>query len=320
MAERRRSRDPLGLRRALSGKLLPGLVAAMALLAALALAGAHGAAALAERWQYGAAAAVTAQVPDPTPERMAAALSVLRASPEVASAETVDPERMAALLRPWLGQSSAASFPLALPGVIEVHLRDPWGDGDGDPEALAGLLAQKVPRAELESHGIWVARLAALARSVEGMAFAVLALVAGVSAAVVAVATRAGLAARREAIGILHDLGATHGAIAGRFAARVAGLAASGALLGTVLAAPALMALARLAAPFMSGGGVGGPRGAVPGAAAPMTGLPWGGLPWGGLPWGSLPWTGLLILPFAAALIGWLTAQATVRRWLRRLP
>ena len=81
MAERRRSRDPLGLRRALSGKLLPGLVAAMALLAALALAGAHGAAALAERWQYGAAAAVTAQVPDPTPERMAAALSVLRASP-----------------------------------------------------------------------------------------------------------------------------------------------------------------------------------------------------------------------------------------------
>ncbi|MHB0733128.1 cell division protein FtsX, partial [Roseomonas mucosa] len=61
-------------------------------------------------------------------------------------------------------------------------------------------------------------------------------------------------------------------------------------------------------------------RGAVPGAAAPMTGLPWGGLPWGGLPWGSLPWTGLLILPFAAALIGWLTAQATVRRWLRRLP
>ena len=319
MAERRRSRDPLGLRRALSSKLLPGLVAAMALLAALALAGAHGAAALAERWQYGAAA-VTAQVPDPTPERMATALSVLRASPEVASAETVDPERMAALLRPWLGQSSAASFPLALPGVIEVHLRDPWGDGDGDPEALAGLLAQKVPRAEMESHGIWVARLAALARSVEGMAFAVLALVAGVSAAVVAVATRAGLAARREAIGILHDLGATHGAIAGRFAARVAGLAASGALLGTVLAAPALMALARLAAPFMSGGGVGGARGAIPGAAAPATGLSWSGLSWGGLPWGSLPWTGLLILPFAAALIGWLTAQATVRRWLRRLP
>ena len=41
LARRRRySRDPLGLRRALSGWLLPGLVAAMALLAALAVAGA----------------------------------------------------------------------------------------------------------------------------------------------------------------------------------------------------------------------------------------------------------------------------------------
>ena len=41
----------------------------------------------------------------------------------------------------------------------------------------------------------------------------------------------------------------------------------------TVLAAPALMALARLAAPFMSGGGVGGPRGSML-----MTGRPDGWL------------------------------------------
>jgi cell division transport system permease protein len=38
---RSRGRDPLGLRRALSDRLLPALVAAMALLAALALAGAE---------------------------------------------------------------------------------------------------------------------------------------------------------------------------------------------------------------------------------------------------------------------------------------
>ncbi|UFN47333.1 cell division protein FtsX [Roseomonas sp. OT10] len=288
MAERRRrSRDPLGLRRALSGRLLPGLVAAMSLLAALALAGAHGAAGLAERWQEGAAAAVTAQVPRPEEGRMALALSVLRASPEVASATPVDPERMATLLKPWLGDAPA----LPLPGVIEVRLRDL----DADPALLARRLSEAVEGAELESHGIWVARLAALARSVQGLALATLALVAGVAAAVVAVATRAGLAARREAIGILYDLGATHGDIAGRFSVRVAGLAAAGAMLGTLIAVPALLALARLAAPF-----AGGP--AVP-----------------GLLWESLPWIGLVLLPFAAALIGWLTAQATVRRWLRRL-
>ncbi len=34
----------------------------------------------------------------------------------------------------------------------------------------------------------------------------------------------------------------------------------------------------------------------------------------------DLPWAGLLALPLAAAVIGWVTAQATVRRWLLRLP
>ncbi|WP_338665055.1 FtsX-like permease family protein [Pararoseomonas sp. SCSIO 73927] len=289
MAERRRrlARDPLGLRRALSDRLLPGLVAAMALLAALALAGARGADRLADRWQAGAAAAVTVQVPDPSRERMAAALELLRADPVIARATAVSPERVTELLRPWLGEAPA----LILPGVIELHLA-------AAPEALPRLserLAEAVPGAELEAHGIWVARLSALARSVQGVALAVLALVAGVAVAVVAVATRAGLAARREAIGVLHDLGATDRAIAGRFARRVAMLAGLGALAGAALAVPALAALSGLALP-LSGGEV------------PAHVL------------GELPWPMLAVLPPAAAAIGWGTAQATVRRWLRRLP
>jgi len=291
MAERRRrvSRDPLGLRRALSDRLLPGLVAAMALLAALALAGAQGADRLADRWQAGAAAAVTVQVPDPTRERMEAALSALRDDPVVAAATEVSPERVQELLRPWLGEAPA----LILPGVIELRLA-------AAPEALprlANRLGEAVPGAELESHGLWVARLSALARSVQGVALAVLALVTGVAVAVVAVATRAGLAARREAIDVLHDLGATDRAIAGRFARRVAMLAGLGALGGAALAVPALAALSGLALPLFGG--------EAPAPGALLSGL---------------PWAPLAALPPLAALIGWATAQATVRRWLRRLP
>ena len=297
MAERpRRTRDPLGLRRALSGRLLPGLVAAMSLLAALALAGEHGAAALAERWQSGAAAAVTVQVPRPSAARMERALELLRDAPEVASVLPVEPGRVAALLRPWLGDAPA----LMLPGMIEVRLRAPAGG----TAALAERLARAVDGAELEAHGLWVARLAALARSVQGLALAALLLVVGVAAAVVAVATRAGLAARREAIGILHDLGATRGAIAGRFAVRVGWLVALGAAMGAALAVPALVALARLAAPFAGGA-------AETTRAAAF---------WSDIPWSGLPWTALLLLPPVAGMIGWGTAQATVRQWLRRLP
>ncbi|MBC9207684.1 cell division protein FtsX [Roseomonas aerophila] len=286
MARRARyARDPLGLRRALSDRLLPGLVAAMALLAALALAGSRGAEALKDRWQAGAAAAVTVQLPPEQAVQMDQALAVLRAMPEVQSAEAVSAARMKELLRPWLGEVPA----LPLPAVIELRLVN----AAIDPAPLANRLSETVPGAELEAHGIWVSRLAALASSVQGVALAVLALVAGVAVAVVAVATRAGIAARREAIEIFHDLGATQRDIAGRFARRIGLLAAGGALAGAALAVPALAALSSMAAPF-AGGEV--------------------------MPWTALPWLDLALLPPFAGIIGWATAQYSVRHWLRRLP
>jgi cell division transport system permease protein len=176
----RHSRDPLGLRRALSGWLLPGLVAAMALLAALAIAGAEGASALAERWQRGAAAAVTVQLPDADAARAERAAAALRAMPEVAEARAMDPARLGELLRPWLGDGGG----LPLPAVIEIRLRDPRAD----PVLIGDRLAETVPGVVVEAHGLWVQRLAALARSLQALAWAVLALVAAVAAAVVAAA------------------------------------------------------------------------------------------------------------------------------------
>jgi len=280
----RASRDPLGLRRALADRLLPGLVAAMALLAALALAGRAGADALGERWRSGAQAAVTVQIPDPTPERMAKALAALRAMPEVAEANPVDPARLAELLRPWLGGTDA----LPLPGVIEVHL----ARLEADPVLLGDRVATEVPGAVTEAHGVWVAHLTALTNAVQAIAWAVLALVGGVSGAVVAVAVRAGLSARRDSVVVLHALGATDSNIAGRFARRAAWLAACGAILGTALAAPALAGLAILAGPL---------AGDTP-------------------PWTTLPWPDLALIPLAAWTIAWTATQATVRLWLRRLP
>jgi cell division transport system permease protein len=123
-----------------------------------------------------------------------------------------------------------------------------------------------------------------------------------VAAAVVAVATRAGLAARREAIEIVHGLGATDGYIAGRFARRATLLAAIGAFAGASAGLPVLLGLANLAAPFA----------ANPAAGASAADLA-----------GSLPpalWLVVPGMPATAAAIGFSTAQATVRRWLRRLP
>ena len=287
-------RDPLGLRHALADRLLPALVGAMALLGALALTAAEGAGALAARWRGDLTGIVTVQLPDADPGRAAAALASLAALPEVASARPIAPERLAALLRPWLGPDMAGLPEQLLPSLLEVRLAAP----PTAPEALAAKLATAAPGAVVELQGLWLGRLVALSDTLRRLALAVLLLVAGVAVAVVIVAVQAGIAARRESIVILHDIGATDGAIAGRFAARIAWLAGGGALAGTLLALPLLVGLAGLAVPL-----AGGAAGSAAGSA-----------------WGRLPWLGLALLPPGAALLGWSAAQATLRLWLQRLP
>ncbi len=292
--------DDLGLRRALSDRLLPLLVAAMTFLAALTLAGVMAASALSMHWQGGAASIVTLQVPKPRlrlPDgggsRMDRAVVLLRGTPGVVDVRVLSENELSDLLRPWLG-NAAQTVALPLPGVAEVRL----APGEAEPDAdVQSRLQAAVPGALLEGHGLWLRRLTILARSLQLCALAALLLVAGVAAAVVAVATRAGLAARRDAIEIVHGLGATDGFIAARFANRTTVLVAIGGCLGAVLALPVLLGLAGLAAPLSD----------IPDP--------------GGLP--SLPsalWVALPGLPLAAAAIGWMTAQGTVRTWLRRLP
>ncbi len=292
------SADDLGLRRALSDRLLPLLVAAMTFLAALALAGAFGAAALASHWQGGAAAVMTVQVPQPAGpavngagRRVDAVLASLRTEAGVASARLVPDRELTELLRPWLGDGLGA-MALDLPAVIEVHL------AGAPPPNLAERLDAAAPGTLAETQEVWVRRLGALARSLQACAGLAVALVGFVAAAVVAVATRAGLASRRDAIEIVHGLGATRGYIANRFARRATMLATSGGALGAAAALPVLAGLSGLARPLTGQDGPASLADALP----------------GGL-WLTLP-----LLPVAAAGIGWLTAQGTVRRWLRRLP
>ena len=273
-------RDPLGLARALPARLIPALVAAMALLAGLAIGGASGAAALAERWR-GAAAALTVALPAEAAPQLAEVAARIAALPGVAEARPVDPARLAELLRPWLGEQPA----LPLPPLVELRLRP----GGHDAETLAALVARAVPGAELERQGVVAENLRGLALRVQALSLLVLALVGGMGAAVTLVATRSVLAARREAIALIYDLGATRGDISGRVAQRLAWQAGLGALAGAALAVPLLAALASVAAPLAGGSG-------------------------------ALPYGALALLPPVAAALAHVTATVSVRRTLRDAP
>lgn len=316
----RRRSDGLALRRALSDRLLPGLVAAMTFLAALALSGAVGASLLASRWGSGAASILTVQVPDGDDPAAAAGTTradavtaLLSAEPAFVRVHRLDRAALGKLLAPWLGDANTIALPL--PSVVELRLRA----GQDAPADLADRLTRAAPGTLLERNGVWSDRLVVLTTSLQACAGLALLVVAGVAVAVVAAATRAGLAARRQAIEIVHGLGATDSYIAGRFANRTTGLALTGGAIGTFLSVPLLLTLCRLAAPFAA------PPGAtaapippsmlddlLPAMLAPLA-ESLGRVP--------LPlWIALPLLPIVAAAIGWSTAQATVRTWLRRLP
>ncbi|HET9019573.1 MAG TPA: ABC transporter permease, partial [Acetobacteraceae bacterium] len=178
--------DDLGLRRALGDRLLPLLVAAMAFLAALALAGSAGAAALVQHWQEGAEAALTVQVPsagDPPPSgpgtRGEAVLAALQATPGIAAVHRLSDAELAALLRPWLGADGSGGggggdAALPLPAVIAAQLAHGVAQAGPDLPALQARLAALAPGTLVESHGVWVQRLALLARSLQACAWLVL--------------------------------------------------------------------------------------------------------------------------------------------------
>jgi len=288
--------DHLGLRSAMAERLTPMLIGAMSFLAALAIAGALAAAALAGQWEQNTGAALTVQVPQPADKsqdgndsRLRAVLTLLQAAPDVAGAKALSAAELNALLLPWLGTDSA-KLGLPLPAVITAI----W-TGDGTPDALRGALDAVAPGTLVETGAGWAARVASLTGSLQASAVSVLFIVALVAAAVIAVATHAGLAQRRETIEIIHGLGALDSDIAGSFAIRATSLAALGAAIGTACALPVLFWLAALAAPFA---GVL----AQPGPALPFE-----------------LWVALPAVPAGAALIGWVTTQVTVRGWLRRL-
>ncbi len=173
------------------------------------------------------------ETPDAAAARAAEALSGV---PGVAEARALEPAKAYDLIRPWLGDVSDLED-LPVPRLVAVTL-DPRHPADG--KRLAAALKADQVDATVDDHSLWIKdirRAGGLVRWLGGGVFFIIAAAAG---AVVAFATRAGLAAREDVVEVLHLAGAEDGFIARLFQlrfARVAGVAgAIGAAAAAVLA------------------------------------------------------------------------------------
>lgn len=288
-------RSDLELSRDGQARFLPWLIAFMVFLAALALAAVLALSATASRWDRGVSGTLTVHVPpsgDAERDRaiLDAALTVLKSTPEIAAVDALGDDRLIALLEPWLGPIAPGDLPL--PRLIDVRLKE---DARLDIDLLAARLSGAAPGAMVDDHKAWLGRLLRLLRLAEAGAVGVLLLIVVATAGTVVFATRAGLAVHREAIEVLHMIGARDSYVARQFARRALALGFGGGVLGLALAAPLLAGLGLFA-----------PR--TEGALLPDLALgPWG-------------WIALATLPVLAGLLAMWTARATVLRTLARMP
>jgi cell division transport system permease protein len=302
-------RNDLALARDPSTRFLPGLLAVLVYLAALAAIGGLTAHGFVQDWDRRLAGTLTVQIP-PTvgaeaeasralsAERREAVLRLLRVTPGIAEARAIPEADSAALLEPWLGAELVGVLPM--PTLVDVRL------APGQPldrEALVERLENAAPGTQLDDHARWLSDARALGRSIAVTGLVVIALVSVAAVMAVVFAVRTGLGVHRDEIEVLHLIGAPDRFIARQFQRHTGRLAVAGAVAGALLAAGTVIGLRWAASGAASDDG---PAGLAILLAS--------------IDFGPRDWATLIALPVAATMIATLTARASVLLSLARLP
>jgi cell division transport system permease protein len=235
---------PLLPRRGEGDRALVFVVAVLAFLACLSALAAVSAGRAAGAWSDDLAASATVQVrprgSETSYEASVRAAEALAGVKGVAQARALDRAAAEALLKPWLGDAPLpADLPIPLLVAVDLDPKAP-----ATPPALRAALAAAGVDATLEDHGRWSEEIRRSALWVQGACATAFVIVAAAAAAATAYATRAGLAARRDVVEVLHLTGAEDRFVADLFMRRFAALGATAGALGMAAAAVPLLALA----------------------------------------------------------------------------
>ncbi|MFP6735885.1 MAG: FtsX-like permease family protein [Rhodospirillales bacterium] len=231
-----------------ASRFLPWMLAFMVYLAALALAGLFILNDVTRQFDRGIENTLTIQIPvsdnDLNDDRkVAAVLSRLRRTLGVETADALDRAQVAAMLRPWLGES-AGSDQLPLPRVIDVTVARKSGFR---VDIIRDALEPIVPGIVVDDHGAWLGDFLRAIRGAELLAIAVVLLICVITIVMVIFTTRTGLGLHRETIEIMHFVGARDSYVARQFALRFSLMGIKGALIGIAIAVPSLLLLSVIA-------------------------------------------------------------------------
>ena len=276
-------------------RFLPWLIAFMVFLAVLALTGMLILKQVTARWDKGVSGTLSVQI-SPAEDQvdddihMGEVLKVLATTAEIERYEVINDARTKALLKPWLGDIvDMAELPL--PQLIDIEIKP---GRHLDVKALEDRLAGIVPGTSVDDHQVWLERLVSLVHTVQGVAMLILLFIAVATIGTVIFTTRTGLAIHREAIEVLHLIGAQDTYIAGQFSRRALALGLKGGVFGLMLGVPTILGVGYLAQN-------------MDGFLLPSMQLH------------LQHWIGVALLPLLVASIAMITARTTVMRTLARM-
>lgn len=239
-----RSRQPLLPEAGAGGTPLVAVIAVISFLAAMALAAFFIITQTTGSWTSSLRSEMTVQIKGDSKAdielQATAAAGYLRDTNAFQSVEIVDSDEAASMLEPWLGTGNVQAF-LTIPALIKLQLNP------AVPTDLSAVFTEMkvlAPNAEIDDHSRWNDRLATAGRSMQMIAFIVFLLVLGAACAISIFAARAGLAANRDIVSILHLVGATDEFIAQEVQSRFFLLGMRGALLGLLIAISSLSLVA----------------------------------------------------------------------------
>jgi cell division transport system permease protein len=278
-----------------AARTLPWIIAVMAFMATLALAGAILLNGVIVRWSNSLTGTMTVQIPpaasaEETEARLKRVVALLREVPGILRVRVLSAAESAALVEPWLGRGVAA-LGLPLPRIVDVGLAE---GARVDLGELRNRLRAAAAGASVEEHQKWLDEMIGVIRWGWRLALVIVVLIFFAAAMTIIFAMRTSLRIHRNVTDVLHLIGARDQYIAEQFQRHAFRLGFVGGLVGAGMAVLVVIGLERVLVKIET-------------LQAMQLELPF---------WA---WLVLALVPLAAAGLAALAARYTVLRGLARM-
>ena len=221
-----------------ANRYLPYFIALMIFLASFFVAGGITVGKLLEHKQQDLSDWITLQLPAETSQNTKDSLvKLLKQTPHVKNLREIEQKKLHSMLSPWFGDDAELYRNLSLPSVYEFQLTLKTPNEGQDFEKLKASVLKLSPEAQIDNHQQWIDHYLNFIFSLKTGAYLLAFIVSVATIIVITVTSKTALKLHKDAIFLLHSVGAEDSYIARQFQFNAFLLGMRGGLMGVTMAA-----------------------------------------------------------------------------------